>query len=435
MARARPTERSYMRDPSVLLCLLAVLAGLGGFGYWSATAELAQGVTAPGTIIVPDRRRTVQHLEGGIVEDLRIREGQAVAAGELTMVIADAASSARFSQASAERLRLLAQIDRLDAQIAGGALVFMRLDAEDLGEESRAELEANNRQLFEDEAASVAGRRALVDARIARLEAEFAAIAVRRAGKERELETLRAEAEVQREALGDGLGNISRVNEVERLLVVAETDLSRLDEEERVIARSVDEAALERVQVDLDRRAELSAARSTALSELAEVTNELAALTDRMARQSVYAPVDGVVIDLAYTAEGAVVGPGEPIYDLVPSDETFLVDVRFQPQDRDDLAEDRPVNLRLGTLDPITPPEVEGVLDRIAADATFDAQTETYYYRAEVRLTEAALAELRAFDISPGIPVEVFFDKGSPRTPLSYFIEPVAEMLRLGMRS
>ncbi len=434
--KPRPEEKNYLRDPFIAFCLLVVIGGLGSFGVWAATAPLAQGVTAPGTLVVQDRRRTVQHLEGGIIEELYIKEGQAVRAGEPAMVISDANAVARFKQASAERHRLLAEIDRYDAQIADAPdLIFKRLDAEDVNPAMRAELEATNLQLFADETAAVAGERELARARIARLRAESDSLDVRRSGKEREIETLRNEQAVQTDALNQRLGNISRVNEVQRLLAITETELSNLDEQERVIERSIGEAEIELRQVDLTNRARLSAARAEALGQLAAVTDELSALDDRMARRHVAAPIDGVVIDLAYTAVGGVVAPGDPIFDLVPSTTTFLVDVRFQPQDRDDLAEGRPVNLRFGTLDPIIPPEIPGVLERIAADATFDIQTETYFYSAEVSIPEDSFKSLEGFEISPGIPVEVFFDKGLPRTPLSYFIEPVMVMIRLGMRA
>ena len=435
-SESRPKEKNYLRDPFIGFCLVVVLGGLGTFGVWAATAPLAQGVTAPGTLIVEDRRRTVQHLEGGIIEELFIREGQDVRAGEPAMVISDANAVARFKQATAERHRLLAEIDRYDAQIANEPeLVFLRLNAEDVDPVMRSELESTNLQLFFDETAAVAGQRELARARIARLRAEADALDVRRAGKEREIETLLSEQSVQNEALSQRLGNVSRVNEVNRLLAITETELSNLDEQERVIERSIGEAEVELRQVDLTDRARLSAARANALGELAAITDELAALGDRMARRHVTSPIDGVVIDLAYTAVGGVVAPGDAIFDLVPSTTTYLVDVRFQPQDRDDLAEGRPVNLRFGTLDPIIPPEVPGLLERIAADATFDAQTETYFYTAEVSIPESSLAALDDFEISPGIPVEVFFDKGLPRTPLSYFIEPVMVMIRLGMRA
>ena len=165
------------------------------------------------------------------------------------------------------------------------------------------------------------------------------------------------------------------------------------------------------------------------------MTEEVTALEDRRLRSSVVVPVDGEVIDLAFAAVGGVVGPGERLFDIVPSDSTKDVEVRFLPGDRDDLRIGRAVNLRFGTLDPINPPQVGGVLERIAADATQDPQTGSYYYLATVSILPEAWTELEQHEITAGIPLEVFFDKGTSRTPLSYFIEPIAEMMRLGMRS
>lgn len=439
MQKTRPGDLNYLRDPVVAACLVLVLLGAGAFGVWAATAQLAQGITAGGTLVVEDRRRTIQHLEGGIIQALHISEGDKVAAGDVTMVISDATASARLAQARAERVRLVAGLDRLSAQIDGAAtLSFPGLDA--LGPDQappaivRTARDTEAR-IFADQRAALEGERALLRAGVARLLRERDALDVRRAGKRREIESLRAEEQIQAEALSEGMGNISRVNELARLLAIAETDLLNLDEQESVLDRAIDEAQLELTQLDLRNRAQLSEQQAELAGDLSRITDELTALEDRIARNAVIAPVDGVVIDLAHTATGAIVGPGDAIYQIVPSDASFEVDVRFAPQDRDDLMVGKAVNLRFGTLDPINPPEILGTLERIGADATLDQQTGQFYYGATVAIPPEALETLEGLTLSPGIPVEVFFDKGAPRTPLSYFIEPLAEMFRLGMRS
>lgn len=434
MRYERPKEARYLRDPFVLFCVVLVACGAVGFGYWAATAQLAQGITAGGVLIAETRRYPVQHLEGGIIQEIAITEGDSVTAGAVAMVISDAASAARLSQAKAEMHGLLAYIDRLTAQITGeDKLIFERLRtaAEPI---ERRELEALNTRLFEDERAALDGERALIRAKIARLNAQSNALEVRRAGKRREIASLEEEQSVQSQALNRQLGNVSRVNELARLLAMAETALAEIDEDERVIVQSIVEADLELRQIDLRVRATWSDDLELASRELATVRQEVIALEDRRLRSRVIVPVDGDVIDLAFSAVGGVVAPGERVFDIVPSASTKNVEVRFLPRDRDDLRTGRAVNLRFTTLDPITPPEISGTLDRIAADATQDPQTGSYYYLATVTVPPAAWSALDGFEITAGIPVEVFFDKGTPRTPLSYFIEPVARMMRLGMQ-
>lgn len=434
--RRRPAETRYLCDPFVGVCCCFILFGLGGFLVWSATAQLAQGITASGVLISETRRYPVQHLEGGIVQKVTIREGDAVEAGTVAMIISDAASDARLSQARTEMLGLLALIDRTTAELEWtSSLAFTRLDAAASYQIDMTELKNLNRMLFADRRAALEGERALIRARIERLEAQKIVLEVRRTGKDREIAALAKEREIQERALGQQLGNVSRLNELLRLLAIAETQRAEIDEDERVIAQSVAEAGLELRQIDLRTRAELSGVRSDAVRDLAVVMREVEALEDRRARSRVVVPVDGVVIDLAYAAQGGVVAPRDRLFDVVPSTVQRQVEVRFSPGDRDDLTTGYEVNLRFGTLDPIDPPEVVGTLDTIAADATLDPQTNTYYYLATVAVSPEALAELDTFEITAGIPVEVFFDKGTSRTPLSYFIEPIAEMMRLGMRS
>jgi HlyD family secretion protein len=433
---SRPPDFQYMRDPIVTVCIVFVFLGVVAFGFWASTAQLAQGITASGTLILEDRRRIVQHLEGGIIEALNIREGSTVSAGDVAMVISDATASARFSQASVEQLRLLAAVDRLSAQInQAESLSFPRLNQADVDAQATEEIRISEHRIFADQRAALEGERALIRAGIRLLQREAEALEVRRNGKRREILTLQDEQSIQAGALSQGMGNISRVNELARLMVIAETELLNLDENEGVIERSIQKADLELLQVDLRNRAQLSEVQVEVASELAIVSRELLALGDRIKRSAVIVPVDGVVIDLAYTAANAIVAPGEAVFQLVPNEASYEIEVRFSPQDRDDLAINREVNLRFGTLDPINPPQITGILDQIGADATFDQQSGVFYYLATVTIPLENLEALSDANLSPGIPVEVFFDKGAPRTPLSYFVEPIAEMIRLGMRS
>jgi len=251
------------------------------------------------------------------------------------MVISDATATARFSQASVEQARIAATMDRLAAQLAGNeVLTFPSLEG--LG--AQPALRATERRVFGDQRAALEGERALIRARITRLEHEAQALDVRRAGKAREIAALRDEEAVQAEALTERIGNISRVNALARLIVIAETEALNLDEEESVIERAVQEAQLELLQIDPRHRAQLSPEQADISAERALLTEELSALGDRIRRNAVIAPVDGVVIDLAYTSVDAIVAPGEAIFQLAPSEASFEVEVRFAPQDRDDLA-------------------------------------------------------------------------------------------------
>lgn len=432
----RPPEKNYLRDRTVLLCLIAVFAGFTAFVIWAAVAPLKQGVTAQGIMIDKDRRRTLQHLEGGIIDTIAVHEGQSVARGDVLMTISDATGSARFLQAQEEIWALEARLDRVDDQLSGADKVtFERLDPQGIAPEKYASLTANEVGLFDDERAYTRGEEDVIRSRIARLQSEQAALQTRKGGKEREIASLQNEFDVQTKALKERMGNISRVNEATRMLAVTETELANLGQDELVAASTINEARLELQQIARKERARLSTERADAQNDLSSLREELSALTDRMSRRAVIAPIDGVVIDLKFLSAGAVIGPGDPIMDLVPSNKVFLLEVRFMPSDRDDLIEGREAHVRFGTLNPINPPTTIGLLQRIAPDATYDVQTKEYYYTGEITFPEGALDVLSTYQLSSGIPAEVFFAKNGYRTPMSYFMEPVMEMLRYGMRS
>ncbi len=427
---------AYTKDPLVLFCLAVVFFGFSYFLYWGSTAQLAQGVSANGIVVVEDHRRPVEHLEGGIVQSVKVRNGEWVKAGTIAITITDAVSDAQLRKVQTERLRLLADIDRLMALMDGRQeLIFERVENAEEGTFITSALRELNVALFDDRRATHLGEMALVAARMSLLQAQIEAIDVRRLGKKREIDSLREESGIQAQAMERGLGNISRINELRRLLAISETELANLDEDEGVLERQIEEVKLEREQIALQFRSDLSSDLVSVAANLHEVEQELAALNDRELRRQVVVPVDGVVIDLAFTGPGAVIGAGERLFDIVPSDASLQIEARFQPADRDDLRNGRPVNLRFGTLNPINPPEVSGILASVDADATYDDQSGRYYYNAIISIPPAGLQSLSTFEITPGIPVEVFFAKDVVRTPLSYFVEPITEMVRLGMRS
>lgn len=433
--RSRPKNLRYWSDPFMVFIVLGVAIGFGGFLYWSLTAQLAQGVTASGLLAVQNQRREIQHLEGGIISSIAIQDGQVVAQGDTLIELRDASADARLRQVDAERAAKSARLDRLEASLEeADDLTFPRLSKITGDSFDPAGLMRAEAQVFRDQIAALKGQRGLVRAKLARLTAQKASIATRVRGKERELATLQEELVVQQQALAQQMGNISRLNASKLSVSVAASEIESLRDEDLVVDSTIQEAQQELLQVDLLFRSDVSSEMTLLRAEILALDAEREALLDRQERQRIVAPISGSVIDLAYPAIGGVVPAGETIFDLVPLDKTWRVDVRFAPQDRDNLVERRLVNLRFGTLDPINPPEVTGVLDVIAADSTENLQTGEVYYEAQVSIGPAALDAITSYELSPGIPVEVFMDSGVTRTPFSYFTEPIELMLRRGFR-
>lgn len=434
-SRPRPKNLRYFWDPLVFSVILGVLVGFGGFMYWATTAQLAQGVTASGQLGLKDQRREMQHLEGGIISAIHIREGQLVTRGDVLIELRDASADARLGQVDAERAAKSARLDRLEAALIGAEVLrFPRLAQIPGTSFDPVVLMRAEGQVFRDQYADLDGQRSLVDAKLERLAAERTSNETRVQGKINELETLQEELEIQKQALAQQMGNISRLNAAKRSVAIAESEVDYLRDNALVIESSIKEAQQELAQIDLAFRAEVSGEITILRAELLALNAEREALIDRQARQQIIAPITGNVIDLAFQSTGGVIPPRETIFDIVPTDKTWRIDVRFLPQDRDNLVVNRPVNLRFGTLDPINPPEIVGILELIAADVTEDEQTGDVYYAAEVSISEEGLNEILEYELSPGIPVEVFMDSGVKRTPLSYFIEPVELMLRRGLR-
>ena len=265
--------------------------------------------------------------------------------------------------------------------------------------------------------------------------AEKNGLETQKVGKLNELETLQEELDLEVTKMEREIGNISTLNRAKRAVTVVEASIATLDGRKSIIDSSIIEAQQEIAQVDLDFRATASEERASVSADFKALTAEREALIDRQSRRFVTSPLDGVIIDLRFPSVGNVVPPTEALFDIVPEEKLWRVDVRFDPKDRSNLSEGLLVNLRFGTLDPIEPPEIKGLLERIDPDVTVDPSQQFSFYKAEVEIDQVDLKDLERFSLSPGIPVEVFLDSGVTVTPMKYFLEPLERILRRGMQN
>jgi HlyD family type I secretion membrane fusion protein len=431
----QPVPNRFVRDPFVLLVLLVLIVGFGSFIFWSTTAQLSEGVTASGSLNLETKRRTVQHLEGGIISKLQVKEGQSVQAGDLLIELEDIQSRARRDQVLSRVQTFSANLDRLHSQLNNESSIhFKRLENNDLEASQSIEIKHVQQQIFDDERAALAGQRSVLESRIQGIKNTMAGLSETLHGKRAELSNLQTELSLQKSALAQQMGNISRVNEVSRQVNSVKTDIQELRTQQQTKQSEIAEIRNEILQLQLSFRAELSKKVSETAISLSEAQDELLKIEDVLQRTQILAPQTGTIIDLQYQTIGGVIRAGEPILSIIPSSEKFIVEAKILPQNRDELQLGRQVNLRFGTLDPINPPEAIGTLQQIDADISFDDKQQAQYYKAEVILDAENIAKLSKFELVSGIPVEVFFDKGTTRTPISYFWEPIERMLRLGMR-
>lgn len=429
--KVRPFEDGFVRR-AALVCLL----GFGGFIGWAALAPLAQGVPAAGQVVVENQRQVVQHLEGGIIEELLIRDGDQVEAGQALLTLQETASQAARDEVLQEIASLTGSLQRLEALRDGESEPdFSPLAGIGLSAAERTDVEHRQQDLFEQQRDSFAADIAVLTARRDGARSSQSLQARQVAATNRALDAARGQLELLRERYGRQMARLDEIRAMERDTAALEADISRLR------ASMQDAATLER---DLDGQIEqaraeflrqISADQLDVRTRLAQVRERLNAAQDVLNRSVIHAPASGEVLNLRFSTEGGVVRPGEPILEIVPAAGEMTVSARIQPADRASVYEGQSVRTRLTAYKSWTTPRLDGEVISVSADLKTDQVTGAPYYEVRIRIPAEEAARLEGLDVIPGMPVEVFIFSGSSRTTLDYIFEPIGESLFRGART
>ncbi|MEC8710283.1 MAG: HlyD family type I secretion periplasmic adaptor subunit [Pseudomonadota bacterium] len=440
---------TIVRDRTVIFAFLALFIGFGGFMTWASTVKLSQGVFAQGQVAVDSQRKTVQHLEGGIIESIFVREGDMVEFGQQLIVLQDVQSRSRQDQMIKRLGVLSATLDRLKAeQVEDGNLVFNSLT--DLGLSAGDEKEVLQQQqtLYLDRLDQLSGAKQMLITRIARFEedisgrlAQIRALEAQRSINQEELRNLRG-------LLADNLTQRDKV--VAKELSLSETDFQIAQQRSAIgqLNVQIEEAKAESLQLDRDRRREISEEIAKTQNAILEIEEELLGLRDVVSRTQITAPQKGRVLNLSCATLGGVIPPSEPIMQIVPDGDELVVEAQLRTIDRDSISKGAEVNARFTAFPTRSTPELIGLVDSISADVVTDPNSGTPYYNLRVIFTpeeyarlNAALAEQartdesrRTLSLTPGMPVDIFVDNGEPKRPIEIFFEPLEEVLDRALR-
>ncbi|MFL6570927.1 MAG: HlyD family type I secretion periplasmic adaptor subunit [Burkholderiales bacterium] len=419
-APARTELRASVHAVVIPLAAAAVLMTL-----WSATAPLSGAIVAPAQVKVELNRKTVQHQEGGIVREILVRDGQKVRAGEPLVVVGDVRSDAELSL---QRDRLRAELVR-KARAAAEAALAPRFAPQ---EQAASEHAARERALFAARRRTLDQTSASLEAQIRDAHAQTAALESQIAAGETSAKLSVEELEINDKLAKQGFVHRSRMLALER---TAADYRSRIGE-----ARSDLAAARQRIG---ELHARVAQARnqyqSQAADELRDASTRVRELEERVRpsqdqveRQLVRSPVDGEVMALRVSAPGEVVGPREPILDVVPAREKLVVEARIRPEDVDYVRKDSAAEVRLTAFDARTTPLLPGKVTFVSPDRMTRPSGESWYV-ATVELEAEGLRRHPQLRVQAGMPAELYVTT-SRRTLFEYLARPVAIFANRAMR-
>ena len=429
LARASRSEKRVRQ-----IGMAIVLAVFVGMGAWAVLAPLSSAASAPGIVAVENYRKPVQHLEGGIVKAIHVRDGQRIARNALLVTLDDAQARSQYEIVRGQLFASLAREARLLAQRDGRAnLTFPQELLAHKDDPRVQESLAIQEQTFRARSAAYNNEAASLRERIGQLHAQADGVRAQRGGRERLVRSYAGELEDFTKLLAEGYSDKQRVRELERNLAEAEAQLGDLSSNLASIELQVSETKLRILQVQRDFQREVADELAEVQGQLFEVRARLQNLEPTLARTEIRAPYTGVVLNLTVHAVGGVIAAGEKLMDIVPDGEKLVIEAQVSPLDIDRVAVGQLADVHFPAFKTNRLTRIEGKLVAVSADSIVDPKAErpAPYYLARVEVTPAGLAVLQGdnYALVAGMPADVLIKTGQ-RSLFDYIVEPLSDTAR-----
>ncbi|MCU7813683.1 MAG: HlyD family type I secretion periplasmic adaptor subunit [Candidatus Thiodiazotropha sp. (ex Rostrolucina anterorostrata)] len=413
-----------------IMGFVIILVVFFGFGTWAAVAPLASAAHAPGKVRVENKRKTVQHLEGGIVKSLLVQDGDYVEKGQVVMTLDDTQIKSQLEVVQGQYLLALAREARLTAQRDQMDAVVYPQEFTDLQNDSRVrEVMSVQNQMFSVRKAAYENELALYVQQIEQFESQIKGLYAQKKSSRHLVSSYATDLKNLRSLEKKGYAERRQVNEVQREMVQNEGELGELNATIALTKSRIVEVRLQSLQLQKELQREVAAEINEVQEQLFQLVEQKQALQDTLTRMVIRAPQSGAVLELLVHTIGAVVGTGQELMGIVPEGKRLVIEARISPIDIDRIAIGQTADIRFSAFKMRETSSIFGRLITISADSLIDSNdsTQTAYYLAIVEITQEGLQHLADSDLTliAGMPAEVFIKTGE-RTLFQYLFDPLA---------
>lgn len=406
-----------------------IFSTFGVMGAWAAIARLDRAVVSPGTITMENSRKVVQHFEGGMVREILVRESQTVEQGELLMRLDPVQSRASVDLFRSQLDAGLVQEARLMAERDGAA--GLELPAEILARRTDpliARIIVDQTNQFKERQGSLKGQVELLESRARQLQTEISGIAVEKASTEAQVGFINQELVGLRTLREKNLIPMNRLLVMERERTRLEGVIGRSIADTAKAENGIGEAGLQITQIKQKLREDIAGQLLETRQKVSELREKLSVSQDVLKRLEVKAPRSGVVQSLKVYTVGQVIRSGEPLMEIVPSDDTLVVHVQFSPNDLETVHAGMPAEIKFPAFHSRRIPIILGNLETISRDRLIDETTHQPYFLGIVQISKLQIPEVMQGRLVAGMPAEVVITTGE-RTALNYMVAPFFEAM------
>jgi len=402
-----------------------LLGGLAAFLLWATFAPLDQGIPAQGIVMVDTKRKIVQHLTGGLIEKVFVREGQQVNAGDVLIKLDEAQARADFESARQRYLGLRANEDRLIAEQTWQTKISFHPDivAEKDSPQIRLHMQTQEQLLYSRRQALNSELASMNEAIQSQQEAAKGFSAQLQSRKQ-QISYVIEERGGLRELVAEGYAPRNKLLEVERMASEIEATISDLIANLAKAKRSAAELSLRKLQREQEFRKDVDTQLAELRKEVSADEERYRATRDALARTEIKAPTSGAVIGIATQTVGGVIAPGTRIMDIVPKDEVLMLEAQISPQLIDHVRVGQLADIHFSNFSQTPQLVVEGRLASISADLLTDPANNITYYLARISVTGDGLKTLGNHHLQPGMPADVVIKTGE-RSLMSYLLHPL----------
>ncbi|MEO1206562.1 MAG: HlyD family type I secretion periplasmic adaptor subunit [Pseudomonadota bacterium] len=416
------------------LGVAAVILLVGGVGGWAATTEISGAVIAPGVLAVDSNVKPIQHPTGGVVSEIKVRNGDRVNAGDLLVQLDETVLRAQMQMSSKQIDELQIRSNRLKAERdEQETLTFPRHLLRRQSEEHIADAVNGEARLFKSRVHSHSKLVEQLRERVTQLKQEISGVEGQIKAKDQEIELIQDELEGLEELEQQQLVTKNRITSMRRQAVRLKGERAQLASSAAQSRGRIAEIEINILQREEDRKTDVVNELREVQSKLSELGERKIAALDQLRRVDITAPQGGIIHELSVHSKGAVIQPGNPILMVVPAEDDLVVTARIPPAQIDRVRIGSTAFLLFTALNQRTTPMIEGIVRRISADLTQDKVTGEYYYSARILIEDDQLKMLGDVELIPGMPIDVQI-RTDDRTALSYLLKPFTDQAMRAFR-